>query len=103
MRSILPHQAWLLLQWLRNFAHTDFVTLLMSGTEHDITLQYKWIHESVKGIVHLEIKMQSSVTHPHVIPNSYHFLFLWNIKDDILKNDGNQTVSVPFDIYFLSV
>lgn len=58
MMSILPHQAWLLLQWLRNFAHTDFVTLLMSGTEHDITFQYKWIHESVKGLVHPEIKMQ---------------------------------------------
>ncbi len=75
MRSILPHQAWLLLHWLRNFAHMDFVTSLMSGTEHDITFQYKWMYESVRGIVHPEIKMQSSVAHPHVIPNPFHFLF----------------------------
>ncbi len=37
------------------------------------------------------MKIMSSFTHSHVIPNMYTFLML-NTKEDILKNAGNQTV-----------
>ncbi len=36
----------------------------------------------------------SLFSHPHVIPNLYEFIFfdpMLNIKEDILKNAGNQT------------
>jgi len=36
------------------------------------------------------MKIWSSITHPHVIPNLYEFLL--NAKEDILKNLGNQIV-----------
>ncbi len=48
------------------------------------------------------MKMLSSSTHLHVIPNLYFFLLL-DTKDDILNNVGNQTVSVPFDFYCIFV
>ncbi len=34
-------------------------------------------------------------------PNLYDFL-LWSIKDGILQNAGNQTVSVPINFYYIS-
>ncbi len=45
-------------------------------------------------IVHPKIKMLSSYTQPHVVPNLYSFLSV-NIKEDILKNAGYQTVDGP--------
>ncbi len=41
-------------------------------------------------------------SHPHIVPNLYDFV-LWNIKDDILKNVGNQTVWFPLDEYKIEV
>ncbi len=41
-----------------------------------------------------KMKMLSSLTHLHVVPNLYEFLIL-NIKEDILKNAGNQIVDGP--------
>ncbi len=31
------------------------------------------------------------------------FFLLWNIKEDILKNDGNQTTLVTTDIHFIRI
>ncbi len=43
-----------------------------------------------KDIVHPEMKIVSSFTHPHVFPNLYDLL-------DILNNISNQTVLVTID------
>ncbi len=40
------------------------------------------------------MKILSSFTHPHIVPNLYEFLFILNIKEDILKNTVNQTVAI---------
>lgn len=54
---------------------------------------------SLKGIVHLNMKILSYFTHPYVIPNLYDIL--WYILSYILKNIGNQTLLVPteFQLY----
>jgi len=44
--------------------------------------------KKVKGILHPKMKMLSSFTHPQVVAN----LYLLNTKEDIMKNDWNQTV-----------
>jgi len=49
------------------------------------------INITFKGIVHPKMKMLSSLTYPHVVPNLHEFLFS---KEDILKNVGNKTVFV---------
>ncbi len=38
--------------------------------------------------------------HPRVVPNLYDFV-LWNTKIYILKNAGNQTVSVPIEFHYI--
>ncbi len=48
-----------------------------------------------KGIVHREMKMLSSFSHPHVVPNLHEFLSYVEHKKSILKNAGNQTVDGP--------
>lgn len=42
------------------------------------------------------MKILPSLTHSHVVPKLYDFL--WNI-DDILINVGNQTVLVPIELH----
>ncbi len=42
-----------------------------------------------KGVVYQKLKM-SSFIQPHVIPNLYDLNSLQNIKENILKNVGNQ-------------
>ncbi len=42
--------------------------------------------DCVKGIVYPEMNIWSKFTHPHVITNLYDFFFLWNTKEDILRN-----------------
>ncbi len=41
------------------------------------------------------MKILTSFTHPHVIPNPYEFLSYVEHKEDILKNAGNQAVDGP--------
>jgi len=50
------------------------------------------------GRVHPKVKILSSFTHPHVVP-TYLSFFMWNTKEDILKNVGCQTISVPIDFH----
>ncbi len=45
----------------------------------------------------------SSYIHSHVVSNLYGASFiLWNIKDSILKNVGNQRVMSPIDFHSMS-
>ncbi len=48
------------------------------------------------------MKIVSSFTPPHVHTNPYDVLFLWNTKEDILKNVGAKWFQVPltFIVFF---
>jgi len=50
------------------------------------------VAEKLKGIVHPKMKILSSFTHPQTCIN---FLVLLNTKEDIWKNDSNQTDPAP--------
>ncbi len=54
--------------------------------------KYKFVF---KGIVHPKLKMLSSITHLHVVPNLYKFLSDVKHKEYILKAADNQTVVGP--------
>ncbi len=41
---------------------------------------------NLKGIVHSKIKVMSSFTHPHVVPNLYDSIFMLNSEEYILNN-----------------
>ncbi len=47
---------------------------------------------NIKGVVHPKMKILSSFTHPHVVPNLYECLCSAEGKEDILKNVGNRAV-----------
>ncbi len=49
------------------------------------------------------MKIVSSFTPPHVHTNPYDVLFLWNTKEDILKNVGTKWFQVPltFIVFFV--
>lgn len=45
-------------------------------------------------MVHPKMKHFSLFIHPHIVPNLYEFIFILNIKEDSLTNDGIQTVAI---------
>ncbi len=66
-----------------------------------VILQPHWF-KYVKGIVHQKCKSYHLLT-IMLFQTSMTFFLLRNIKEDILKNDGNQTTSVTTDIHCIRI
>ncbi len=52
----------------------------------------------LKGIVHPKMKMLSSFTHPHVVPNLYVFLFYAEHKNNIFWKTKELLVHIDFHV-----
>ncbi len=83
-------------RWMRsNHLSFEFLLVMLNCTDLQHQANHGFCVECFEGIVHPNINTLSSFTHPHVCT-----FLLWNTKEDILKNVGNQTVLGPNDLYF---